>query len=51
VSCITLLEPGGFGAFESLIAAECVHAAGMSVVAGAPAVPELTRSADVKLKK
>jgi hypothetical protein len=29
---------------------ECVHATSIAVVAGAFAVPELTRSADIKVK-
>ena len=36
-------------ATEPLIAAESVHAVRMSEIAGALAVPELTRSADIKL--
>jgi hypothetical protein len=39
------------GASEDLIAAECVQTTSIAAVAGAFAVPELTRSADIKVKK
>jgi hypothetical protein len=51
VSGITLCwSRAAWAPYENLIAAECVNATSIAVVAAAFAVPELTRSADIKVK-